>query len=125
VFVTTHFLEEADFCDWVSFIDAGRLIADAPPETLRERYSEGYRIELELPGADGAPVALPEPLAGAGRRVEGANRVEISVPALDPGVLEAIARLVEERPGSAVRIHPAPMNDVFRRILAGKPGGTA
>ena len=31
VFVTTHFLEEADYCDWVSFIDAGRLIADAAP----------------------------------------------------------------------------------------------
>ena len=45
VFVTTHFLEEADYCDWVCFIDAGRLIADATPEELRRRYSEGYRID--------------------------------------------------------------------------------
>src|SRR5437016_4186542 len=35
VFVTTHFLEEADYCDWVSFIHRGRLIADAPPEEPR------------------------------------------------------------------------------------------
>ena len=32
VFVTTHFLEEADYCDWAAFIDAGRLIANAAPE---------------------------------------------------------------------------------------------
>ena len=32
VFVTTHFLEEADYCDRVSFIDAGRLVADATPD---------------------------------------------------------------------------------------------
>src|SRR6185503_17309065 len=27
VFVTTHFLEEVEYCDCVSFIDTGRLIA--------------------------------------------------------------------------------------------------
>ena len=43
VFVTTHFLEEVDYCDWVCFIDAGRLIANATPEELRQRYSDGYR----------------------------------------------------------------------------------
>jgi len=31
VFVTTHFVEEVDYCDWVSFIDAGKLIANATP----------------------------------------------------------------------------------------------
>ena len=54
VFVTTHFLEEVDYCDWVCFIDAGRLIADATPEELRRRFSDGYRITLDAP-PDGAP----------------------------------------------------------------------
>src|SRR6059036_1131006 len=49
VFVTTHFLEEADYCDWVCFIDAGRLIADAAPETLRQQYADGYRVEIDVP----------------------------------------------------------------------------
>src|SRR5438309_3678057 len=48
VFVTTHFLDEADYCDWVSFIDRGRLVADAPPEELRRPFSEGYRIDIEV-----------------------------------------------------------------------------
>ena len=30
VFVTTHFLEEVEYCDWAAFIDAGRLIAEFP-----------------------------------------------------------------------------------------------
>src|SRR5262249_7621785 len=47
VFVTTHFLEETDYCDWVCFINEGRLIADAAPEDIRRRYSGGYRVEIE------------------------------------------------------------------------------
>ena len=35
VFVTTHFLEEVDYCDQVSFIADGRLVANATPEELR------------------------------------------------------------------------------------------
>src|SRR5439155_1180147 len=51
VFVTTHFLEEVEYCDWAAFIDAGRLVANAEPEELRQRYSDGYRIEVTLPPA--------------------------------------------------------------------------
>src|SRR5262245_41519560 len=51
VFVTTHFLEEVEYCDWVSFIDAGRLIADAEPESLRRRHAAGYRVVVEVPPA--------------------------------------------------------------------------
>src|SRR5213594_3625531 len=65
VFVTTHFLEEVEYCDWAAFIDAGRLIANATPEALRQRYSDGYRVEVTLPAAarDAAAGALG-PLAG-------------------------------------------------------------
>src|SRR5262245_36776818 len=52
VFVTTHFLEEADYCDQVAFIDAGKLVADTTPEGLRARYSSGYRIEALLSPGD-------------------------------------------------------------------------
>ncbi len=58
VFVTTHFLEEADYCDWVCFIDRGRLTADAPPEELRRRFSEGYRVRLSTEAREAAPGGL-------------------------------------------------------------------
>ena len=49
VFVTTHFLEEVEYCDWACFIDAGRLIANAHPDEIRRRFSDGYRIRIALP----------------------------------------------------------------------------
>ncbi len=64
VFVTTHFLEEVDYCDWVSFIHEGRLIADDAPEALRGEYSAGYRISVEAPAE--ARQRLRLLVAGAG-----------------------------------------------------------
>src|SRR5206468_2055896 len=54
VFVTTHFLEEVDYCDRVSFIDSGRLIADATPEELRRAHSDGYGVTVAVPPVERA-----------------------------------------------------------------------
>ncbi|MGH7821824.1 MAG: ABC transporter ATP-binding protein [Candidatus Binatia bacterium] len=116
VFVTTHFLEEVEYCDRVSFIDAGRLIADATPEALRERYSDGYRIEIEPADADDARTALARRLGEPPR--ETASGLEVTVPTLEPELLDLLGRLAGDGGGGTVRIHPAPMNDVFRRLLA-------
>src|SRR5213080_4578182 len=115
VFVTTHFLEEVEYCDWAAFIDAGRLIANAAPEELRQRYSDGYRIEVTLPAAarDAAAGALG-PLAGEVAATPGG--LAIRVPALDPPVLAALDRLVAA--GARLDIQQPQMNDVFRRLLA-------
>jgi len=40
IFLTTHYMEEADaLCDRVAIIDHGRIIAMGPPEELKARYS--------------------------------------------------------------------------------------
>jgi ABC-2 type transport system ATP-binding protein len=117
VFVTTHFLEEVDYCDWVCFIDAGRLIANAEPETLRQRYSYGYRIDVDV--AADARAGAAALLGTAGRRVEDTGSgVQLSVPALDPEVLALLDRFVDAHPLARVRIEQAQMTDVFRRVLA-------
>jgi drug efflux transport system ATP-binding protein len=115
VFVTTHFLEEVDYCDWVSFIDAGRLIADAAPEELRRRYSAGYRIEVEV-----APADRPRVAARLGpEAAETSAGLQLTVPALDAGVLATLDALARENGGAHVRIEQPPMTDIFRRVLAG------
>jgi ABC-2 type transport system ATP-binding protein len=117
VFVTTHFLEEADYCDWVSFIDNGRLIADAPPEELRRRFSPGYRIELALPPS--ARAAARAALGGAERAVaETADGVCVVSPRLDGALLAAVARLAAAEPGARVRVEQPAMPEIFRRVLA-------
>jgi len=117
VFVTTHFLEEVDYCDWVSFIDRGRLIADAEPETLRARHSHGYRVRV-APAPEARERVLRD-LAAAGATIEAPGEEIVStLPAIEPAFLAALERSAA-RPG-AVRLEPAPMTEVFRRVLLGQ-----
>jgi ABC-2 type transport system ATP-binding protein len=120
VFVTTHFLEEVDYCDWVCFIDEGKLIADAAPEELRARFGGGYAIALELGEGDrGAAPSLRGALARDGLAVGGDGAtIEIRANALDEAVLAPVARAVAAHPGSRVRVDPPEMVDVFRRMLS-------
>jgi ABC-2 type transport system ATP-binding protein len=117
VFVTTHFLEEADYCDWVNFIDRGRLIANAPPEELRGRFSEGYRIDIDvaaeararvLKRLDGA-IPAPEPTA---------TGLRVRLPKLEPEFLGRLEQAAKEAPSARIAIVQPPMTDVFRRVLA-------
>src|SRR5438046_10645683 len=44
VIVTTHFMEEAEYCDRVVIMDAGRVLAQGTPAEVRRRaYHEGER----------------------------------------------------------------------------------
>lgn len=38
VFVTTHYLDEAEFCNRIILIDAGKLIASGSPKELKSKY---------------------------------------------------------------------------------------
>src|SRR6185437_12147133 len=37
VIVTTHFMEEAEYCDRVAIMDAGRILAQGTPAEIRQR----------------------------------------------------------------------------------------
>jgi ABC-2 type transport system ATP-binding protein len=114
VFVTTHFLEEVDYCDWVSFIDRGALVADAAPEELRARYSHGYRLRFEVGREQGAGLgSFLEELGASVERREGL--VVATVPRIEPALFARLERIAEG--GVGVEIEPAPMTEVFRRIL--------
>ena len=47
VFVTTHYLEEAEFCNNIILIDAGNLIAQGNPEELKTNYIKHKILEIE------------------------------------------------------------------------------
>jgi ABC-2 type transport system ATP-binding protein len=120
VFVTTHFLEEVDYCDHVSFIHTGRLIADATPEELRRRYSPGYRIALALPPE--ARAAVRDRLAAMRLEVaESPGGLELRVADLDQQLLGVLGRVVGAHRDARVEVEQPTMNDVFRRVLADHP----
>jgi ABC-2 type transport system ATP-binding protein len=116
VFVTTHFLEEVDYCDWVSFIDKGRLIANAAPETLRAEYADGYRIAIEAPEAARARVGAA--LATYGDAVVHTDTgFHVHARLLEPRQLAEVDRHVRAAGAAAVHVETTPMTEVFRRIL--------
>ena len=144
VFVTTHFLEEAEYCDRVSFIDAGRLIADATPAELRERYSGGYLVRASgLAGAtlaiaaalkaelsqvraeallDGNPTLSSEisdtPLEKQRRghvSIKG-SEVSVRLGSLPPERIATLRRAVRAAGAETLSIEPPDMADVFRQL---------
>jgi len=46
VFVTTHYMDEAEHCDRLGLVYRGKLIALGSPRQLKERYAAGALIEV-------------------------------------------------------------------------------
>jgi ABC-2 type transport system ATP-binding protein len=47
VFVSTHYMDEAEHCDWLSLIDQGKIVASGSPRELREKYFHARLLELD------------------------------------------------------------------------------
>lgn len=47
IFVTTHYLEEAEFCNNIILINAGKLIAEGNPQELKSNYLKNDIYEIE------------------------------------------------------------------------------
>jgi len=47
VFVTTHYLEEAEFCNNIILIEAGKLVAEGNPKRLKEKYLTDKILNIE------------------------------------------------------------------------------
>jgi ABC-2 type transport system ATP-binding protein len=48
VFVTTHYLDEAEYCNQLMLIHAGKLIAGGTPEELKRKYLTNPVFEVEV-----------------------------------------------------------------------------
>ena len=90
VFLTTQYLEEADqLCDRLAIIDAGRIVAEGTPESLKaEMGHDVVRVAL-----DGADAAQTEAAVGG---LPGLERVVTET--------DALALYVEDGAGSIAEI---------------------
>ena len=71
VIVTTHFMEEAEYCDRVAILDAGRILAQGTPAEIRAAQALGDRRE---PTMEDAFIAIVEEARGDRQRNHGRRR---------------------------------------------------
>jgi ABC-2 type transport system ATP-binding protein len=127
VFVTTHYMEEAEYCHRLALMHRGRLIALDTPRNLRAGMP-GKLLEVRTPASPEAVAAL----TGVPAVIEAAmfgRRVHVTVADPDRG-----RRAVEEAltargiPFSGIEVVPPSLEDVFVSLIhaadaAGAPAG--
>ncbi|MFI5263293.1 MAG: ATP-binding cassette domain-containing protein [Candidatus Kapaibacterium sp.] len=60
ILVTTHYLDEAEFCNEIILIDAGKLIARGAPSELKAEYIKSPILEIECSDINLAMNLLPK-----------------------------------------------------------------
>jgi ABC-2 type transport system ATP-binding protein len=111
IFMTTHYMDEAEFCDRIAIIDMGRIVALGTPDELRARV-----------GGDVITIATADNAASA---AELASKFGVT-PAVDNGTLRIevpdgaalIPRLVRDLSAqvTAVTLRRPSLDDVFLKL---------
>lgn len=107
VFLTTHYMDEAEYADRIAIIDAGRIVACASPAELKGAVGQDVVL---LESADNEAVALALQAVGAQARVD-EQGVHVSVTDGE----SAIPRIMDyvQVPVCAVRLRRPSLDDVF------------
>jgi ABC-2 type transport system ATP-binding protein len=114
LFLTTHYLEEADPCDRVAIVDHGRVVAAGRPAQLRRALGR-EAVELVTDEPDLLAPRIRE-LTGREPRRAGPG---LSLLVEDAGtVLPQLLPLTQE--GLEVRVSRPSLEDVFVAVTAGK-----
>jgi ABC-2 type transport system ATP-binding protein len=108
IFLTTHYMDEAEYCDRIAIMDHGQIVVLDTPEALKAAVGED-RVQISTVDDEGAIAALQDRFGITGRFAEG--QVIFSVPAGE----EFVPRLFAEL-GVAIRsvsVSRPSLDDVF------------
>jgi ABC-2 type transport system ATP-binding protein len=125
VFVTTHYLDEAEYCNRIMMINAGKIIAGGSPKELKSNYLNKAIIEIECSNTDEAitiidKISWIDSSAYFGKYIHATihNNGET-----DTEIIEKIKKILEDKNIEVKRISrimPS-LEDVFVNLL--EPGG--
>jgi ABC-2 type transport system ATP-binding protein len=119
IFLTTHYIDEAEHADRVALMLNGRVVALAPPRELRETGLSGTLLEVECEPAIDALELLPT-LPGVREVTLYGTLLHVLVDGLTADGLSTLARGRGLRVASVREIKPS-LEDVFvSRIRAGQ-----
>jgi ABC-2 type transport system ATP-binding protein len=108
IFLTTHYMDEAEYCDRIAIIDQGRIVVLDTPEALKESVGKD-RVQIHTADDEAAIEALRERFGIAAVVAEGAVTFGV------PGGEEFVPRLFAElgQPISSVSVSRPSLDDVF------------
>ncbi|HLH21265.1 MAG TPA: ATP-binding cassette domain-containing protein [Chloroflexota bacterium] len=111
LFLTTHYMDEAERCDRIAIIDHGHIVALDTPDALKAGVG-GDVVTLRTADADQAAANLQARFGLAPSREDGTLRLEV------PGGEQFIPRLVTELgvPIQAISVHRPTLEDVFLKL---------
>jgi len=120
VFVTTHYMDEAEYCDRLALIDQGRIIALGTPEELRTQYMPEAVWELETERLVDSLRALKESQRFSEVAVFG-NALHVLAKREEDLSASIYSILAEQEiiPGRLERIEPS-LEDVFVSLVEAK-----
>lgn len=112
IFVTTHYMDEAEQCHRLAFIHHGRLIAMGPPGAIKRERMHGEVVEILCERPEIAIQALRE--AGVPEVALYGQRIHAAGPNLAErlSALESLLKQAGAGP-QAIRIIPPSLEDVF------------
>jgi ABC-2 type transport system ATP-binding protein len=108
VFLTTHYLDEAEDADSVAIINHGKLVAEGNPAEVKAALVDEY---LEVDAGDRE--RLRAELAAASMPFEGAGPFRLKVPA--SGVHETLRSIAT--PLTSVRTHAPTLEDAYLHVV--------
>jgi len=111
IFMTTHYMEEAEVCDRIAIIDHGRIIADGSPEELKKTIG-GDVIYLKASNNEIAKTEIKklfgiDALEKDGELFITTEKGEACIPELIRGLKDLVL---------SVRLQKPTLNDVFLKL---------
>jgi ABC-2 type transport system ATP-binding protein len=120
VFVTTHYMDEAEHCDELALIYGGQVVATGSPATLKRRYMSRALLELDCSDLMGAYAELKTEPALASVALFGSNLHLIADD--EAAARAAVAARLHARAiavNGLERIEPS-LEDAFVAIIEGR-----
>jgi ABC-2 type transport system ATP-binding protein len=123
VFVSTHYMDEAEYCHRLALINRGRLVALGTPTELKQRVMAGALLRIDCTPLGDAIEALQIAPGVLDAAVFG-NAVHVVVDGLDRAIAD-LPRYMAERGIRCMRIeaiHPS-LEDIFVQQISGRSAG--
>ncbi len=108
IFLTTHYMDEAEYCDRIAIMDRGTIVALDTPQALKAAVGKD-RVQIQTPDEQAAIAALRERFDIEASVAEGA--VTFGVPAGEQFVPRLFAELGQ--PIQSVNVSRPSLDDVF------------